>query len=378
MAHRQEVVPMGQDMLDMERKVARCRILLSAFALSAAYLGPDNADLLRSYGGSGAPLGVAHWGLLILGAHLGYSLAVCGSLLVRLVPRGIVAITTWVDVVTGAAIAIFTDGPVGLFHVFFAFAVVAAGVRGGFRFSMIVTAVSIWLYVGLSVVEFSRDRVPDVTMYVLRPAYLAVTGYLVAYLGRLRLTLEGKLSAFERARERGDIARALHDGCVQALAGTNLSLGSCRELVRRGRVDDALTTLHELQTSITREYDALRTYIRELADREVAAPATRQFETEFRVKADFAGPGVLVEHVLQILLEGARNVRRHAFARSASLAATAVGSDLRIRIDDDGLGFSVGSRPPWSIASRVDQLGGEIVVDERQSGAHLDIAVRAA
>src|SRR4029077_4448945 len=125
--------------------------------------------------------------------------------------------------------------------------------------------------------------------YIMRPVYLAIIGYLVAYLGRLRLNLEAKLNSVERAKERGEIARALHDGCVQALAGTNLTLGSCQELVRRGETTEALTALGGLQTRLTREYDALRIYIQELAARESAATTPREFETRFSVRADFGG-----------------------------------------------------------------------------------------
>jgi len=199
----------------------------------------------------------------------------------------------------------------------------------------------------------------------------------VAYLGRLRLTLDAKLAGLERAKERSEIARALHDGCVQTLAGTNLTLGSCQELVKRGRADEAVSVLAELQSSITREYDGLRTYIRELADHDTAPPSEREFDTRFTVNAQFAGPGPLVEHVLQILLEGVRNVRRHAFARSASVEAFTAGQDIQIRLDDDGLGFGDAARAPWSISSRVDQLGGQLqVTHDKRTGAHLAIALR--
>ena len=369
---------MGQDMLDMERKVARCRILLSLFAITAAYMLPNNTVLLR-WGISGSNYSIEPFALLVLGGHLGYSLAVYGSLAVGLVPRGIVGITTWADVVTGTLVAYFTIGPASPFYVFFAFAVVAAAVRGGFRFSMAVTAIAIWLYLVVTVVSATTVTTTDLATFVMRPAYLAIIGYLVAYLGRLRLNLETKLTALERAKERSEIARALHDGCVQALAGTNLTLGSCQELVRRGRVDEALTALCELQTSITREYDALRVYVQELAERGSGPASERVFDTRFAVKTDFAGSGVVVEHILQIMLEGVRNVRRHAFARSASIEATAMNGEIQMRIDDDGLGFADGSTPPWSITSRVDQLGGRIQFDSgRHSGAHLAIAVRAA
>ena len=275
----------GEEMLDLERKVARSRILLSVFAISAAYLMPNYALLVR-WGLSGAGASISPQVLVVLAAHFGYSIGVYGALSVGLVPRGIVAITTWGDVLAGTAVAYYSTGPASPFYVFFAFAVVAAGVRGGFRFSMAVTAISIWLYLMTAVISAPRITAEDLPVYVMRPAYLAIIGYLVAYLGRLRLNLETKLNAVERAKERGEIARALHDGCVQALAGTNLTLGSAQELVRRGRTDEALAALKELQASITREYDALRVYIHELAAREAGPAAGHDFETRFAIRAD--------------------------------------------------------------------------------------------
>jgi len=365
---------MSQDMLDIERKVARCRILLSLFALAAIYLDPINPIVIGQFGSAGGPLRVDARALSVLGAHLGYSLAVLASLSIGLVPRGIVTITTGADVLFGAVIALFAQGVSSPFYVFFAFAVIAAGARGGFRFGIGVTSVSIWLY--LSLILVSATGPTQLHTYIMGPAYLAIVGYLVAYLGRLRLNLESKLAALERAKERNEIARALHDGCVQTLAGTNLTLGGCQELVRRGRAEEALAALGELQASITREYDGLRTYIRELADHETAPPSF-EFDTRFAVNAQFGGTGPLVEHVLQILLEGVRNVRRHAFARAASIEAHAAGPDIQIRIDDDGLGFADGAGAPWSISSRVDQLGGQVqLARDNRAGAHLAIALR--
>jgi signal transduction histidine kinase len=287
-------------------------------------------------------------------------------------------LTTWNDILFSGVIALLTEGVSSPFYVFFTFAVVAAAVRSGFRYSMIVTAISIWVY--LSLIVFSGLRTVHATVLVMRPVYLAIIGYLVAYLGRQRIALESKVRAFERARERNEIARALHDGCVQVLAGTNLALESCQELVRRGRAEEAIAALRELQTSVTREYDSLRTYVRELAERGTESPETpRGFETRFSVQADFAGSGVLVEHVLHILLEGVHNIRRHAFARSAAIGATVTDGEVRITIDDDGVGLPEGTPAPWSIASRVDQLGGRIrLAHTGSTGAHVAVVLPGA
>lgn len=371
---------MGYDMLDMERKVARCRVLLSLFALVAMTLDPVHPLQLPSFGAGGGPLGLDPRAFVILLLHLGFSLAIWAVLAGKLTtsPR-MIHLTTLNDVLFSAAIAAFTEGAASPFYMFFTFAVVAAGVRGGFRFSMVVTAICIWIYLCLILVGGVRST--QVNVYIMRPVYLALIGYLVAYLGRQRLALEERLRSAERGRERSEIARALHDGCVQVLAGTNLTLESCQELVRRGDTSAAVDTLRELQASVTREYDSLRTYVRELAARETEPPETpRGFETEFRIRAHFTGAGPTVEHVLNILLEGVRNVRRHAFARSADVHAISANGELRITIDDDGVGLPEGTPPPWSIASRVDQLGGQLRLQRAVggAGAHLAVVVRVA
>jgi len=113
------------DFTDIERKVARCRILLSLFAMAAIYADPVVPILLPDVRFEGATFRVGAQALTVLGAYLGYSLAVYGSLVIGLVPRGIVAITTWADILFGALIALSTQGAASPFYVFFAFAVIA-------------------------------------------------------------------------------------------------------------------------------------------------------------------------------------------------------------------------------------------------------------
>ena len=49
------------------------------------------------------------------------------------------------------------------------------------------------------------------------------------------MVLESRIRELESASQRERIARSLHDGYMQALAGVNLRLETCRELLRRGR-----------------------------------------------------------------------------------------------------------------------------------------------
>ena len=104
------------------------------------------------------------------------------------------------DVLFGAVIALVTEGANSPFYVFFAFAVLVAAFRAGLRLALLVTATSALLYLGLILVSHPWG----LTFYIMRPAYIVITGYLVGYLGEQRLVLEAKL----RASRGGDTARA--------------------------------------------------------------------------------------------------------------------------------------------------------------------------
>ena len=81
---------------------------------------------------------------------------------------------------------------------------------------------------------------------------------------------------------------------------------------------------------------------------------------------------------VEVHIEGVRNTVRHAGADAAVIRTAAAGEALRITMDDNGIGFSRVSTPPWSIASRVAELGGEVrIVETPKPGAHLEIELPA-
>jgi len=358
---------------DIERNIAQCRVMLSVAAFVTVYIDPTRPTLMRLAGG---PFTLDPWALAVMLSHLAYSLSIflrvgrVGS------PKRLAMVSTWADVLSGAAIALVTEGANSPFYVFFAFAVVAAGFRGGLRLALLVTVVSVVLYMSLIVLL----RPEGVSFYIMRPVYLAITGYLVGYLGEQRLIVESRLRDLETATQRERIARSLHDEFVQALAGVNLRLETCRELLRRGALEKALVELTELQAGVNREHDDLRAYIRSLVDLESPrAPRMLDRRTRFSVQAQFDGSLLLAEHALQIVLEGARNVGRHARADSALINVDANAARVRITIDDDGVGFPAGATPPWSIASRAAELGGAVRLGGGdRPGGHLEVELPEA
>ncbi len=66
---------------------------------------------------------------------------------------------------------------------------------------------------------------------------------------------------------------------------------------------------------------------------------------------------------------------KHARASRVSISLVRKPHSVSAVIEDDGVGFH-GDNPPWSIASRVKEIGGRIqIVADQRPGAHLMITL---
>jgi signal transduction histidine kinase len=357
----------------MEQNIARCRLVLSLAAIVAMYADPAEPLLARWIPMVSGPFVMDFRLLLVMALHLAYSVSVYVSLSREWVsPQRVVAQTMWIDVLFGAVIGTLTEGATSPAYLFFAFAVVAAGLRAGLRQAIWVTAASAGLYICLIVLSVRGGA----DVYIMRPVYLAITGYLVGSLGQQRLDLQEEMRQLEVTEQRHRIARDLHDNFAQALAGINLRLEGCRRQLHANPAADLLPELTELQASVKRESEELRTYTRSLAGLEVhPTPGDAAAPARLWVSADLSGSFDLVDHILQIAREGISNVRRHARAKTAKIEIRTDQSNVHVSIEDDGVGFQADATP-WSIASRVREIGGHIqIVGAEGRGAHLLITV---
>lgn len=359
----------------IEQKIVRCRLIFSVAVAIAVVLDPLQPQLNPWVGviGGGHPMDPDLLGIIVL--HLVYGAV--GWLAFRLAvlsEERFAWATTVADVVFAAAIAFVTEGRTVLFTPFFTFAIVESGVRWGLRRTMMVSGAGVALWLAMIVLSSPGGTL----FYVMRPVYLLIVGYLVGYLGEARLRLESEVRTLAAAEDRLRIARDLHDGCAQVLSAVNLQLESCRNLVRAGRTSELLADLEELQQSVNSEHDELRAYLRTLAG--LAAPASREGATDprIRVRVDLDAPGAFVDQVLRIVREGVTNVRRHAAASQAVIHAASADGRVAISIDDDGRGFRAGDPAPWSILSRVHELGGSLRLEHgAPAGAHITITLPA-
>lgn len=355
----------------IEHRIARCRLILSVVAMGAVFLDPTQPFVSGWLPMSTGRFTIDPYVFAVMVLHLAYSVTIYFAAVREWLPIRVLATgTLYSDVLLGAAIAFLTEGATSPFYAFFAFAVVAAGFRSGMQQAMLVTAASVLLYLGLIVISSPGS----LNLYIMRPAYLAIVGYLVGYLGQQRIDLQQEVRLLEATEQRHRIARDLHDGFAQAMAGINLKIESCLRLLRRGAGGDAEEELSDLQASVRREYDELRSYMQSLAGvRPSPAADVPAQEADVSLDIDVHGSLDLVDHVLQIAREGLTNVRRHSQARSARVRIQQDEGFVRIAIDDDGVG-QIHRNPPWSIASRVRELGGRVQVStDAGHGLHLQI-----
>lgn len=356
----------------IERKIVRCRLIFSVAVAVAIVLDPLQPQLNpwlhlidRSH-----PMDPDLLGTIFL--HTAYS--GCAYLAFRsgrIALERFASATTVADVLF-AAVVFVTEGRSILFTPFFTFAIVGSGVRWGMRRTMIVTGASLTLWFAMIVVWAPEGAF----FYVMRPVYLLIVGYLVGYLGEARVQLQSEVQMLAAADDRLRIARELHDGCAQVLSAVNLQLESCRNLARAGRTDALIGDLEEMQRSINAEHDELRSYLRALAGMNAPGGVTKISDPRIRVSIDIDASGASVDQVLRIVRESVTNVRRHAAASTAVIHAEGDADGIAISIDDDGRGFESVDQAPWSIASRVKELGGTLRLDTSElTGAHITIAL---
>ena len=348
---------------DLDLNVARARVALSLLAMLTLYVDPSLGGIFH----------LETYPLIVLLTHLAYSVTTFAVVRFHFRVQRLAQVTLCLDLLFATAVAILAEGSTSPSYTFFVFAIVAVAFRSGFEATLSITLCCVVLYLAvIGVLDGVKSP------YMMRPVYLAIAGYLIGFFAEQRAKFEVRVRELENRNERQTIARSLHDGYVQALAGVNLRLEACRELLARDRAAEVSAELTELQRGVAREYDEVRAYIRTLAeiDNKIAQGAIGAgSDTNFIVQVSLSARGLLVEQIFQIILEGMRNAWRHGKARSVMAKVFQDGNLIRIAIDDDGTGFGQSARPPWSIASRVAEYGGRLNIthSDDRPGAHLEV-----
>ena len=221
--------------------------------------------------------------------------------------------------------------------------------------------------------------------------------------------LQEKAEEVAVLEERARIARDLHDGFIQSLAGIDLRVEACRKLVERdpSRVPRQLEELHQM---VDRGYREVRHYLTVLrsASRQAddLCATLDQLAAEFSIREhlrvnlalppnDPGLPAATVYELAQVVREALRNAVRHGRATEADVRLAAYPSHCHIVIRDNGRGFQnargltdadgflAPAAAPWSIRDRATALGGDLRVRSRpgegaEISLHVPLTARAA
>ena len=185
--------------------------------------------------------------------------------------------------------------------------------------------------------------------------------------------------------ERNRIARDLHDGPVQGVSAASLSLEAALLMIKAGETERGLEVMGKIRGELAEEADALRRLMSGLRppvlEERGLIPALREtltrFGTEHEIVTEFNGnlhqqlPQDLETLAYRVVQEALSNAGKHAQASRMTVQVDADGSQLRIEVTDDGVGFDAGRAREYlrmgrvglaSMRERVELASGTFVV----------------
>ena len=168
-------------------------------------------------------------------------------------------------------------------------------------------------------------------------------------------------------QERNRIARDLHDGPVQGMSAATLSLEAALLMIKAGDADTGVELLERIRTEIAGEADALRRLMSGLRppvlEERGLMPALRELVERFEVDAGvvsiFEGnirrsvPRDAETLAYRVVQEALTNVRRHADASSVTVHVDTETGQLRLEVEDDGVGFETNRTRDYLRSGRV-------------------------
>jgi signal transduction histidine kinase len=161
--------------------ISLMRLILALSALLITYIDPSEPDRLVA---------------VTYGALVVYS--VYGGVLYYLSFRGRarlpLSISHWIDVGCFLVLVALSSGTNSIFFFFFFFAILVASFRLGFTAGLRVTFVSTGLFTLIGYATAPADMDFELNRFLLRPVYLLVLGYMIAYWGGHEIKLKRRLN----------------------------------------------------------------------------------------------------------------------------------------------------------------------------------------
>jgi signal transduction histidine kinase len=199
------------------------------------------------------------------------------------------------------------------------------------------------------------------------------------------------------AQARVNLARDIHDGAIQFLAGMALKVRALRGAdsgIAAEKLDEIERELLQQQSEARKMIENLRRPVRASTEIDLTdhlAALAKRLHAQWGIQIDVSGDGLpmsmtsLFQHQLEhIVREAVSNAVRHGGARTVHLSLAREGRWLRLEAVDDGDGFSFrGVRTddelwqeklgPRSVHERIRSLGGSLAIAASPSGSTLSM-----
>jgi len=213
-----------------------------------------------------------------------------------------------------------------------------------------------------------------------------------------------RLQEAAAAEERIHLARDLHDGVLQSLAGAALQVETARRLLDQDP-QAARQRLLDLQRQLAVEQRDLRFLIQELKPaplnpsktdfplaarlNELGAQIERQWGLSVVLHKEFLAaeiPAALARDLYLIVHEALINAARHAHATIVHLTLSGDNTQVRITVADNGRGFPFHGQydlatltaldlGPVMLKERIASLGGSLILVSTDAGSQLSITL---
>ncbi|MEX2162145.1 MAG: GAF domain-containing sensor histidine kinase [Anaerolineales bacterium] len=202
-------------------------------------------------------------------------------------------------------------------------------------------------------------------------------------------------------QERERFGMALHDGIMQQVYATGLSLQEASRLTQE-KPEDAELRINRSIQDLSQVLRDLRNYILGLRTgryhgQDLAsslAQMARELHANTLLNVRFSPPpkvtvlGLSAEQtdeMVYVVQEALNNIRKHAYARNVDIALKRVEDQVHLTIDDDGVGFDMQDRADAggnglrNMRERAQALGAQIRIwSQKGKGTHIDFGVPIA
>jgi signal transduction histidine kinase len=191
-------------------------------------------------------------------------------------------------------------------------------------------------------------------------------------------------------RLRGQMARDLHDGVSQSLAGTRFWLRALK--AESSSESENASAIDQISEAIEAEQRNIRALIARLRSDEDLTESqdiwteledlAQDLREKWNIKVRLTMPPVVVRipenwmfEIKQMVREAAANAVRHGSAKTLSVNCEQVDGGIRFLIEDDGSGMAITNAAsfPKSLRERVTGLGGMIDVKSKSGQTMVDI-----